>query len=84
MSTTKTTRSLAIVAATAGLMLVATADTSFARGRGYPSCEASCQANKASRLRLSRTERPCRAQAAGQMPAEEITSSSERRLLSMM
>jgi hypothetical protein len=47
MLTTKTTPSFAIVAATAGLMLVVTADTSFARGRGYPSCEASCQANKA-------------------------------------
>ncbi len=49
MSAIKTTLSFAILAATAGLMLVATADTSFARGphEGYPLCGGNCQANKA-------------------------------------
>jgi hypothetical protein len=50
MSAVKTPLTLAIVAATAGLMLVATADTSFAafRGsRGPHPCTADCQANKA-------------------------------------
>jgi hypothetical protein len=50
MSATKTTLSFAILAATAGLMLVATADTGFARGNGLqgrPPCGWDCQANKA-------------------------------------
>jgi hypothetical protein len=48
MSAVKTPLTFAIVAATAGLMLVATADTSFAGFRGpRPPCSADCQANKA-------------------------------------
>jgi hypothetical protein len=51
MSAIRTTLSFAILAATAGLMLVATADTSFARGgpqhNGRPLCGGDCQANKA-------------------------------------
>jgi hypothetical protein len=50
MSTAKTTLSFAIVAATAGLMLLAAADTSFARGGPHgaqPLCGGDCQANKA-------------------------------------
>jgi hypothetical protein len=50
MSATKTTLSFAILAATAGLMLVATADAGFARGNGLqgrPPCGSDCQANKA-------------------------------------
>ena len=52
MSAIRTTLSFAILAATAGLMLVATADTSFAqRGgpthNGRPPCGWDCQANKA-------------------------------------
>jgi hypothetical protein len=51
MSATKTTLGFAMLAATAGLMLVATAHTSFAqRGgpthNGRPLCGGDCQANK--------------------------------------
>jgi hypothetical protein len=50
MSAIRTTLSFAMLAATAGLMLVATADTSFARGGphgGRPLCGGDCQINKA-------------------------------------
>jgi hypothetical protein len=52
VSAIRTTLSFAILAATAGPMLVATADTSFAqRGgpthNGRPLCGGDCQANKA-------------------------------------
>src|SRR5260370_8611094 len=49
MSAVKTTRGFAILAATAGLMLVAAADTSFARGGphgAHPLCGRDCQATK--------------------------------------
>ena len=45
MSAVKTPLTFAILAATAGLMLVATADTSFAKGPRR--CDADCQTNKA-------------------------------------
>jgi hypothetical protein len=45
MSAVKTPLTFAIVAATAGLMLVATADTSFAKGPRP--CSDDCQTNKA-------------------------------------
>jgi hypothetical protein len=49
MSAVKTPLTFAILAATAGLMLVATADTSFAYGRRGPQkpCAGDCQTNKA-------------------------------------
>ena len=50
MSTVKATLSIAIVAATAGLILLATTDTSLARGGPHgaqPLCGGDCQANKA-------------------------------------
>jgi len=50
MSAAKTALSFALLAATAGLMLLATADTSFARGGphgAHPLCGGDCQANKA-------------------------------------
>jgi hypothetical protein len=45
MSAVKTPLTFAILAATAGLMLVATADTSFAKGPRR--CSDDCQTNKA-------------------------------------
>ena len=82
MSATKTTLSFAILAATAGLMLVATADAGFARGNGLqgrPPCGGIARLTRQSRRRPSRTERRMRASVARQTRAGEVISSSKRR-----